>query len=129
MPLVDARDVAAAMIAAVDKGRSGERYLVGGTYRSIEELLQALQKISGKKAPGKKLPTMVVNTLARVAGLVARLTGKPPSLSLDALKFLQAKLRYDSSKAVRELSIRFRSSDETIRDTLQWYRDNRMVDY
>ncbi len=127
MPLVDARDVAAAMIAAVEKGRGGERYLVGGTYRSIEEILQTLQRITGKKAPTKRIPSVVVNTLARIAGLASRLTGKPPALSLDALRFLQARLRYDSSKAIRELSIKFRQSEETIRDTLQWYQEHGTV--
>ena len=120
--VVDARDVAAAMIAASERGRAGERYIVGGEYRSMEEILGGLALASGVPAPARRLPYALVMTLAPLFELYGRLTGRPVLVTRQGVRIMHAKYRISSRKAERELGVRFRPFDETLREVVAWHR-------
>ncbi len=120
--VVDARDVAAAMIAASERARAGERYIVGGEYRSMAQIMEGLARASGVPAPTRKLPHALLMTLALVVELYARLTGRPALITRQGLRVMHAKHRISSRKAERELGARFRPFDQTLRDVVGWYR-------
>ena len=121
---VDAKDVAQAMINAVELGKSGEKYLVGGEFYLMEEIIETLAEVSGNPKLKMKIPNFVILTLANFSELFSRLTGKPPMISKNGIKTLQAKLTVDSSKAKRELGAKFRPIAETLADEVKWYRNN-----
>jgi dihydroflavonol-4-reductase len=120
--VVDARDVAAAMIAGSQRGRAGERYIVGGEYRSMEEIMEGLARASGVPAPARKLPHALLMTLAFVVELYGRLTGRPTLITRQGVRVMHAKHQVSSRKAERELGVRFRGFDETLRDVVAWHR-------
>jgi dihydroflavonol-4-reductase len=122
--VVDARDVAAAMLTATEKGRDREKYIVGGTFHTLEEILKGLEKVSGLPGPRMRLPHPVVMAYAWVSELVARLTGGPVLVSREGVRTMHAKMRHSSAKAERELGASFRPLEETLRDIVAWYRAN-----
>lgn len=125
LDVADARDVAQAMIAAVGRGRSGERYIVGGRYASLEEIQRTLERVSGVPAPSLQLPYPLAFGFAALAELASRLTGRAASASVNGLRSLNTGRRVSSAKAERELGATFRPLEETLRDTVAWMRANR----
>jgi dihydroflavonol-4-reductase len=113
--VVDVRDVAEAQLAAAERGRPGERYLLGGENISIRGLLQRVAKISGRQPPKVELPLRWVEGLARLAGRV-------PGLGMlnNHLAATGAWQPLDSSKARRELAWSTRALEETLRESLAW---------
>ncbi len=73
---VDARDVAQAMLAAVDKGKSGERYIVGGNYILMPDILKSLERTSGVPAPRLHIPYALILAYAAGAEFLGRITGQ-----------------------------------------------------
>jgi dihydroflavonol-4-reductase len=118
---VDARDVAAAMIAAVDKGRSGERYIVSGSSQTVWNIAQTVEKVSSVPAPKVKLPYPVAIGIAWVAQTAAALQGKESLMTVSGIRTLNNSQDVNDAKARRELGHTPRPFDETIRDTVRWY--------
>ncbi len=119
--VVDARDVAAAMIAAADRGRRGERYIASGRHLTMRELLPLLERASGVKAPTRSIPAALLYAMAGFFELSARLTGKPVLISLAAVRLMtreQDRTRFSNAKSERELGVTFRPVDETLRDVV-----------
>jgi dihydroflavonol-4-reductase len=127
LSMVDVRDVAAAMIKAVERGRSGERYIVSQGYVTLERLVHAVGQVCGVPIPTRRLPYAVLNLLAHAGEATARVRGVPPTLSVAALQALNRKHEVSSAKAMRELGVTFRPFEETIRDTATWFLDNGYV--
>ncbi len=121
---VDARDVAQAMISAVERGKNGEKYIVGGKFATLAQINETLEKVSGIPAPKLKIPNFLISAYAAIAELYGRLTGKAILTSRSGVATMQAKLDVSSAKAVRELGVKFRSLEETLRDEVEWYRQN-----
>jgi dihydroflavonol-4-reductase len=123
--LVDARDVAATQIAAAKLGRRGERYLAAGRNMSLTELFPLLERVSGVPAPRLRLPIGLLFIIAGLQEGVSRLTGKPVLLSWAAVKNMareSGRTRFSSAKSEQELGLRFRPADETLADTVAWFR-------
>ncbi len=125
--VVDARDVAAAMISAVERGRSGDRYLVGGQYTPIEQIVQVLSQVSNQSPPKLKLPGFAMKIFAQLLTWVGKLTGNKPELSPDVVEIMLAQQTFDSAKAKQTLGVSFRPLIETLRDTVRWYQENHYV--
>jgi dihydroflavonol-4-reductase len=121
---VDARDVARAMRLAAQTGKNGEKYIVAGNFVSFEQIFMGIEKASGVPAPKLRLPNALVLTIAHVTGFYARLTRTRPMMPLEGVKAMQAKDGADSSKTVREFGLSFRPIEDTLRDTVAWYRSN-----
>jgi dihydroflavonol-4-reductase len=120
--MVDARDVAQATISAVDRGQSGERYIVGGQYFDLGQVLTTLERVTGVPAPTRKIPYGLSLAVGAASQTWARITGSPALVTIAGLRILHAKVAVDSAKAVRELGASFRPFDETVRDEVEWFR-------
>jgi dihydroflavonol-4-reductase len=123
--VVDARDVAAAMISAVEHGRRGERYLAAGRHMTMAELFKALERVSGVKAPTRRVPLPILFAIGTFGELAARATGRGALLSLATVRLMIRegdRSRFDHTKSERELGVRFRPVEETLADEISWYR-------
>lgn len=128
--VVDARDVAEHAILAMQKGRSGERYLAAGRHMTMQELMQALAEVSGVAAPARRIPLWLLRVLAGLYEMRYRMTGKPVLLSkasvdLMAREYQRTRFRHDKSRA--ELGGSFRPVAETLTDVVDWYREQGML--
>ncbi len=122
---VDVRDVCSAAISAIDNGRAGECYLLGGGWQSIETLVCTIAEQGGVKPPILKLPLIAAQIGAPFLNIYSYINKKPPlytSMSLDTLK--NSHRNISSAKARKELNYRPRPFDETISDTIKWFREN-----
>ena len=125
--LVDARDVAEAMWLAANRGRSGERYLAAGRHMPMSELFQILSRITGIPAPRRKVPVPLLFLLGAFGEVRARLAGKSERISLAAVRLMvneRDRSHFDNTKSGQELGWKFRSAEETLRDTVAWYQEN-----
>ncbi|MBL6615004.1 MAG: NAD-dependent epimerase/dehydratase family protein [Reyranella sp.] len=115
-------DVAEGHLLAFEKGRIGERYILGGENLTLQQLLAAVAELAGRKAPRIKLPRAPLMPLAFAAERMARFTGKEPLLTLDGLRMSRYHMFFTSAKAERELGYRSRPSREGVADALTWFR-------
>lgn len=121
---VDARDAAAGAILAMESGKAGQRYLLGGPNWSLGEFFERLARISGKRPPRLRVP----DPAARLgAGLIERLhrwsgrEGQPP-IDEASVQIAQHFWYCDSSRARRELGWEARDPMECLDDTVAWLR-------
>jgi len=124
---VDARDVAFAMVRAAERGRAGDRYIAGGHYVTFGEIMDDLEAVSGVPASRLELPYPVALALAWVSLEFGALTRREVLVTPDTVKVMNARLKVDSSRAERELGVGFRPFRDTLRDEVQWYRQNGYV--
>ena len=122
--LVDVRDTAEAHVLAAERGRAGERYIVGAENLTLAGILQKLARLTGREAPRVKLPYAA----AYVAGVVttgwARLTGRPPLAPLDAVRMAKKKMFVSTEKARRELGFSPGAVDIALGRAVEWFRAN-----
>jgi dihydroflavonol-4-reductase len=116
--LVDVRDVASGHLLAAERGKQGERYVLGGYNLRWVDFIDRVASISGVSHPLIVLPTEVA-TAARVQLEL----GLPSPLAPDAFVMMAQHWRYSSRKARSELGYRTRPLDETLRETVAWYQD------
>lgn len=119
---VDARDVAQAMINGVERGKSGERYIVSGEQATMAEVFTLLEKVSGVTAPKAKMPVPFALAFAWFSETGAKITGGKPVATLEAIRVLQMRWKMSAAKAERELGVSFRPLEESFRDSVNWYR-------
>ena len=120
---VDARDVAFACAEAVVRSPRGARYLVAGRRASLAESYRILAAVTGVRAPTRRIPLALLGGIALANELWARLSGKAVLIGLATWRTLRddgPHGRFDSSRAERELGVRFRPLEETLRDGAQW---------
>lgn len=122
--VVDARDVAYAMMKAAESSIGNERYIISGHYTNLEELFAILQKVSGVQGPSKKFPLPMVYLSTWINERIAALRNKETDLSLDELRVMTERKRTSGAKAVRHLKVTCRPLEVTIRDTVNWFRAN-----
>ncbi|MBI5505315.1 MAG: NAD-dependent epimerase/dehydratase family protein [Deltaproteobacteria bacterium] len=127
--IVDARDVAEAMILAAERAPDRERYIVGGRYVSMAELLAALQRVTAVRAPRLTIPHPVLFAYAAGAEAWARLVGGQALITRQAVRLMHAKIAIDSRKAEYELGVSFRPLEQTLGDAWTWMLDNRPCDF
>jgi dihydroflavonol-4-reductase len=123
--VVDARDVAAAMVAVAERGRRGERYLAAGRHMTMAELFPLLERATGAPAPTRRLPLPLLWALALAGEAGARLLGRPALLSLPTVRLLRreaGRTRFSARRFEGELGLRFRPLAETLADEVAWYR-------
>lgn len=128
--VVDARDVAEALIRVADRGTRGERYIAAGRSMTMAELFATLEKVSGIPAPRTKVPLAALYLIGGLSELRARLTGKPALISWATVQLIarEADRRtYDQNKSERELGIQFRDVEQTLRDEIAWFKERGLV--
>jgi dihydroflavonol-4-reductase len=114
---VDVRDVAAGQVLAARKGKPGERYILGGHDSGWVELFERVAALSGVHHPLIVWPTESSELARRIDAL-----GVPLPISSEGIVLMAQNWRYSSRKAKRELGYRVRPLDETLTDTIEWYR-------
>jgi nucleoside-diphosphate-sugar epimerase len=118
MNMVHVDDVAAGVLLALDKGEIGESYVLGGQITTMRGLIEALAKVSGRKAPKRALPTPLMKAMTPIGPVVGKVMGQPPNLaelisSADGVTFWA---KHD--KAMSELGYQPRGLEQGLRDTL-----------
>lgn len=119
---VDARDVAVGMISAAERGRPGEKYILGGDFVTLGDVIRMLEQVSGQPGPRRRIPYPVALGYAAFSELWARLTGAQSLVSLEGVRMMQARLAVTSAKAEQELGWKHRTLRETLADEVAWYR-------
>jgi dihydroflavonol-4-reductase len=120
--LVHVDDVAIGHVAALARGKVGERYILGGENVLLVQMLSDIAGLVGRPAPWLKLPRAPLYPIAAAAELVARATKREPFLTLDGLRMSRHRMFFTSAKAERELDFRARPYGEGLRDAVDWFR-------
>jgi dihydroflavonol-4-reductase len=122
--LVDARDAAEAHLLAAERGRPGERYIVGCENLTLAGILEKLAALTGRKAPRVKLPYAVAYAAGVITTGWARITGQPPRAPLDAVRMAKKKMWVSHEKALRELGYSPAPVDGALGRAVEWFRAN-----
>ncbi len=120
--LVHVDDVAMGHLLALEKGRQGEQYILGGQDVSLGAMLADIAGLVGRKAPTVSLPRAPLYPLALITEAVAYMTNKEPFLTRDALKMASHRMFFSSAKAAAELGYAARPYVEGLSDALAWFR-------
>lgn len=122
--LVHVDDVADGHLAALRKGKTGERYILGGENVSFAAMLGEIARIVGRKAPRIKLPRGPLMPIAFGAEQIAKFTGKEPFVTMDGLRMSRYRMFFRTEKAERELGIKARPFAQGLEDAIRWFRDS-----
>jgi dihydroflavonol-4-reductase len=115
-------DVAAGHLAALDRGRIGERYILGGENVHLGTMLADIAHIVGRRPPRLRLPIAALYPLALGAELWARCSGREPFATRDGLRMARHRMFFSDAKARRELGYTSRPYREGIADAIAWFR-------
>jgi dihydroflavonol-4-reductase len=126
---VHVRDVAIGHILAAEKGRVGERYILGNLEGNwtMQQSFAVLQEITGVPAPKVRIPFFVALAAAHVDETVSRFTRKPPKAPLAGVRMAKYKMFFSPAKAVNELGLPQTSPRQALADAVAWFRDNGYV--
>jgi dihydroflavonol-4-reductase len=125
--LVHVDDVAAGHLAAMDRGRIGERYILGGQDAPLGEILAEIAALVGRRPPTLKIPRAPLFPLAYAAEAIAQITRKEPFVTADSLRMAKYRMYFTSAKAERELGYHARPYREALADAVAWFREKGMV--
>jgi dihydroflavonol-4-reductase len=119
--VVDARDVAAGELLACERGRPGERYILGSENLTLAEILRKLAGITGRKAPTVRLPYAVAYCAGACSTAWADLTGRPPRVPMDAVRMARKKMWVTHEKARRELGFEPGPAEGALARAVEWF--------
>jgi dihydroflavonol-4-reductase len=120
--LVHVDDVAAGHLLALEKGRIGERYILGGQDVLLGDMLREIARQIGRAPPKLRLPRRLIFPIAYTAEAVAYFTDRDPFVTTTGLRLAKDRMFFTSGKAERELSYRARPYNEAIADAIAWFR-------
>jgi len=123
MNLVDVDDVAVGHLRAMERGRAGERYILGNRNLSLREIFETLSNLTGVTAPRIKLPWQAILPLAHLNRWIADyLTHQSPRIPLEGVRMAKYRMHYDCSKAVRELGLPQNPVELALEKAVRWFR-------
>jgi dihydroflavonol-4-reductase len=126
--LVDVRDCARGHVAALEKGKSGERYILGGENLTLKQILDKLAAITGLSSPRVKLPYIFAFATGIIdETITGRMLNKEPRATMDAVRMGKKMMFATSAKAERELGWKIVPVDDALRRAVGWFRDNGYV--
>jgi len=115
-------DVAAGVVAALERGRIGERYILGGDNVALSDMLTQIAGIVGRKPPRIRLPVALIYPLALSAETAARFTGRTPFVTREGLRLARKFMFFSDAKARAELGYVTRPYSEGLADAIEWFR-------
>jgi dihydroflavonol-4-reductase len=123
--LVEVKECALGHVSALEKGRSGERYILGGENLTLKQILDKLAAITGLPSPTLRVPYV----LALATGVVdeiftGRIRGREPRATIDAVRMGRKKMFVSTDKAERELGWKRFPVDDALRRAAEWFREN-----
>jgi dihydroflavonol-4-reductase len=124
---VDVRDLADGVIACCAKGRKGEGYIMANACISMKEMFRLISSLGGAREIRMILPVPIAMGIARLSGIISRLTRKPARMTTFAIHNLSRDNTFCSEKAERELGYHVRPFEETIMDTIEWLREEHRI--
>jgi dihydroflavonol-4-reductase len=119
--VVHVRDVARGHILAAERGRVGERYVLGHTNLSLLDIFRALSRLTGVRPPRFRVPYAVAWMGAATMEGVARLTGGAPAVPLTAVRMAKKRMYFSAARAVRELGMPQTPVDQALSDAVDWF--------
>jgi dihydroflavonol-4-reductase len=122
--IVHVDDVAAGHLAAFHRGRSGERYILGGEDMTLRQILTYIAQRVGRKPPRIRLPYAVILPIAYAAEGIAKVTGRSGRVTLEGVRMSRKRMFFSSEKAVRELGYQWRPPSRAFDDALRWFREH-----
>jgi dihydroflavonol-4-reductase len=125
--IVHVDDVAAGHLLAYERGKPGERYILGGQDMSLREILEMIARLEGRNPPRLRLPYGLVLPIAYVAEGFAKLTGRSGRITLEGVRMSRKKMFFSSAKAARELGYQWRPPVQAFEDAIRWFRDNGLL--
>jgi dihydroflavonol-4-reductase len=126
---VDVRDIVQGAIGAMDSGRKGERYILGGKWVSVRDLAETVEKVTGKKVNRFMIPTGLAKVGVPFIKAYAMATKQEPLYTGESLRTLvEVNKKISCLKAETELGYKSRNFEITVRDTINWFRENGKLD-
>src|SRR6516162_5890336 len=125
---VGVEECAAGHLLAAEKGRVGERYLLGGENLTLRQLLDALSRITGLPAPKLKIPHGLALGVAYASTLFSRLIGREPGVPVEGVKIARHTMFVDCSRAQRELGFKAGPVAAALERAVRWYEANGYID-
>jgi dihydroflavonol-4-reductase len=122
--LVHVDDVAAGHVAALERGRIGERYILGGDDVRLGDMLAEIARQMGRKPPTVRLPRHLIFPIAYGAEAIAHFTGREPFVTTTGLRLAKDLMFFSSAKAQRELGYQARPYGEAVAEAIAWFRAN-----
>jgi len=119
--VVDVRDTAMGHWLACERGRPGERYILGSENLTLAQILRQLACITGRKAPSIRLPYLLAYCAGVCSTSWARLSGRPPRVPLDAVRMAKKKMWVTCEKAKRELGFSPAPASEALARAVEWF--------
>ena len=120
--VVDVRDVARGHLLACEKGRVGERYILGSENMTLQQIFAELERQSGIRAPRVRIPYGVAWAAAAVGGVVSSWTGKPPRAPMEGVRMAKKKMWVRHDKAAGELGYRPAAASVALGNAVAWFR-------
>lgn len=126
--LIHVQDVAAGHLLAAERGRSGEKYILGHENLTLAAIFAKLGELSGRPAPRWRLPYYPILTMAYVNEFWSTwITRRPPRIPLTAVKMAKKFMYFDSQKAIAELGLPQTPVAEALQAAITWYREHGYV--
>lgn len=125
--LVNVEDVARGHVLALERGRPGERYLLGNENLTFREILRMLGWLTGIRPPQIRLPLFLALAAGYLSEMGGRLRGKNPWVTVEAIKAARGFRFFDCSKATRELGFSPNPVGEGLEKAVRWFRENGYV--
>ena len=125
MNLVDVADVAEGHILAMERGVPGERYILGHRNLTLKEIFDILSKITGRRAPGIRIPHWAILGIAYIDEFIeGSLLRRPPAVPVEAIKITRHPMYVSSGKAVSELGLPQSPVETALEKAVRWFRDH-----
>ena len=125
--VVHVDDVAKGHLLAFERGKAGERYILGGQNMTLLQILTTIDEIIGSHRRRIRLPHNLVLPIAWCMEKWARVSGREPRATVDGVRMAKKKMFYSSGKAAHELGYQFRPAREALQDAITWFADNGYV--
>jgi dihydroflavonol-4-reductase len=125
--LIHVSDVAAGHLLAMERGRVGEKYILGNRNLTLAEIFALLEKVSGIPAPRYRLPHRPILFLGSIFQAISKITGREPLIPYEGVKMARKFMYFDAGKAVRELGLPQTPVERALKDAVTWFREHGYV--
>ncbi|HEY4444122.1 MAG TPA: hopanoid-associated sugar epimerase [Steroidobacteraceae bacterium] len=125
--VVHVDDVAAGHLLAFERGRAGERYILGGEDMTLQTILAQIARLVGRTPPRVRLPYAAVLPVAYLAEGFAKISGRSGRVTLEGVRMSRKRMFFSSAKAASELGYRWRPPLEAFEDAVRWFRERGLL--
>ena len=125
--IVHVDDVAAGHLLAFERGKTGERYILGGEDMTLRTILEQISRLVGRKPPRIRLPYAAVLPIAYAAEAFAKVSGRSGRVTVEGVRMSRKRMFFSSAKAAAQLGYRWRPPLEAFEDALRWFRERGLL--